>query len=645
MADTAAALVIQLTAETRSFQREMRNATGVFDAEGRKIERRQKQLRKNMEQNFSGFGRQLGGLLSAAAVIGFGKSIINIADALSDASEQLGVTVQQLQGLDYAARVSGASSEKLTQALSFLSDGLGAAQKGEGDIAKSMREAHIQMGSTVDVLFDVADRVKAARTETEKMNIATTYLGTKAGKSMVSFLNQGSAGLRRLQEEAAAKGQIWDPDTLARLDAAKDSFLTLEKAIVNIAAVPASEFIDDLSGFLNLLSEGKFLPALEKLGHILLPIAGAAVGGRVGGIAGAVVGGVGGIIADHFLNQHEKGSAPSVTTPKQGRSSVPLAPADIAKALRDAQQVREILRSTAEDAQRSSDDASEALRNVVRAEDEGLLNRAQGWSNFEDIQKEVIQELAKLDIQSVEERRDAELRALEVRRQADQDHLSELHATADEKRRLDEDYAKQRVNIEAAASHEVVIIRKKESDEIATIQTKNIQIADRLRRGLLDVGIAALHGFGSLKDAAISALEQIAELILELYVLKPLIEDIFGPAGTDLGGIFGSLLPGFANGTNNAPGGLAIVGERGPELVNLPKGSQVIPDISGMSRAGSGPVINQYFNLSGAVVTDELFAKMRRTANTEAQGVVAQYDRSIIPSRVRTLTGDPRRNY
>jgi phage-related tail protein len=37
-------------------------------------------------------------------------------------------------------------------------------------------------------------------------------------------------------------------------------------------------------------------------------------------------------------------------------------------------------------------------------------------------------------------------------------------------------------------------------------------------------------------------------------------------------------VPFFASGTNNAPGGLAVVGEKGPELVNLPRGSQVIPN-------------------------------------------------------------------
>lgn len=37
-------------------------------------------------------------------------------------------------------------------------------------------------------------------------------------------------------------------------------------------------------------------------------------------------------------------------------------------------------------------------------------------------------------------------------------------------------------------------------------------------------------------------------------------------------------IPGFASGVQNFRGGVALVGERGPELVNLPKGSDVIPN-------------------------------------------------------------------
>jgi hypothetical protein len=40
----------------------------------------------------------------------------------------------------------------------------------------------------------------------------------------------------------------------------------------------------------------------------------------------------------------------------------------------------------------------------------------------------------------------------------------------------------------------------------------------------------------------------------------------------------GLSFPMFAGGIDSAPGGLAVVGECGPELVNLPRGSQVIPN-------------------------------------------------------------------
>ena len=62
--------------------------------------------------------------------------------------------------------------------------------------------------------------------------------------------------------------------------------------------------------------------------------------------------------------------------------------------------------------------------------------------------------------------------------------------------------------------------------------------------------------------------------------MRGILEDVgssFLQSGlSGLGGLLG--LPAFANGTRFAPGGLAWVGERGPELVNLPRGSQVIPN-------------------------------------------------------------------
>lgn len=74
-----------------------------------------------------------------------------------------------------------------------------------------------------------------------------------------------------------------------------------------------------------------------------------------------------------------------------------------------------------------------------------------------------------------------------------------------------------------------------------------------------------------------------------------------GLLGSVLGGLSGKLasggfgllgkalkFPGFAGGTDFAPGGLAWVGERGRELVNLPRGSQVIPHAESMEMMRGG---------------------------------------------------------
>lgn len=72
-------------------------------------------------------------------------------------------------------------------------------------------------------------------------------------------------------------------------------------------------------------------------------------------------------------------------------------------------------------------------------------------------------------------------------------------------------------------------------------------------------------------------------------------------AGIGGNGLVGGLLkglgiPGFANGTQNFAGGIAQVNERGGEIMNLPRGTQIIPhDISkrmadGAAKAGGGVV-------------------------------------------------------
>jgi hypothetical protein len=92
-----------------------------------------------------------------------------------------------------------------------------------------------------------------------------------------------------------------------------------------------------------------------------------------------------------------------------------------------------------------------------------------------------------------------------------------------------------------------------------------------------------VEGTKSVSDAFKAMAKNIAAAINEIAA-KNIAKAIFGDKGSG-GGFFddifksiGSFLPAFAGGTSFAPGGMSLVGERGPEIVNLPRGASVTPN-------------------------------------------------------------------
>lgn len=116
------------------------------------------------------------------------------------------------------------------------------------------------------------------------------------------------------------------------------------------------------------------------------------------------------------------------------------------------------------------------------------------------------------------------------------------------------------------------------------------------------------QGFSEMGVAIVKALDQ---AIIKLLIVQPLMQSLQGglsslglgggvnpiaPGGvvpgavgpTSVGGA--PLIPGFASGTDSAPGGWSIVGENGPELMKVPAGSQILPN--GGAPSGGGTQVN-----------------------------------------------------
>jgi hypothetical protein len=93
-----------------------------------------------------------------------------------------------------------------------------------------------------------------------------------------------------------------------------------------------------------------------------------------------------------------------------------------------------------------------------------------------------------------------------------------------------------------------------------------------------------------------------------------------------------------ANGTDNWRGGLTLLGERGAELVNLPRGSQVFDaqESARMLRGGGGGS-HVLISLGQGLVGDILSQAEGQTVQ-----IVREYDRGL-PGRVADISRDPRR--
>jgi len=138
-----------------------------------------------------------------------------------------------------------------------------------------------------------------------------------------------------------------------------------------------------------------------------------------------------------------------------------------------------------------------------------------------------------------------------------------------------------------------------------------------------------------------------------------------GGGGGGIGGWFSSLFGGglsqatiskytpltglFANGTDYAPGGMAMVGERGPELVNLTQGSGVVSNHKLMSalaannnggQGGGIAGIRVYFDQNG-----NLQAKMESVSRKEARSASGQAVGQYSKQQTRGGFGDTQSVY
>lgn len=153
-------------------------------------------------------------------LVDVGKEAIEVASALNDTSQAIGVTTDALQELQYAGGLAGVSAQEMTQAITILSKTMAKAKAGGEEQAKAfasigvkVKDATGKLRPAEDVMGDIADHFKAMPDGAEKTAKAVELFG-RAGARMISMLNEGGEGLAELRQEAHDLGLVMDEDTI-----------------------------------------------------------------------------------------------------------------------------------------------------------------------------------------------------------------------------------------------------------------------------------------------------------------------------------------------------------------------------------------------------------------------------------------------
>jgi hypothetical protein len=161
-----------------------------------------------------GFGKTIGkALLSVKALVGALALFLGLSkvvgilsdlnkeiDTLGKLADRMGLTTAQLSALQVGAELAGSSAEELNMALSQLQRR--AAVKGD------FRDLY-------SILGEVADQMKNATTEGERLRIASENFGEELGGRMVLLLRDGSASLEQFAAEAERLGVAFDGRAVA----------------------------------------------------------------------------------------------------------------------------------------------------------------------------------------------------------------------------------------------------------------------------------------------------------------------------------------------------------------------------------------------------------------------------------------------
>lgn len=300
----SARLAVDVIARIEKFERELKKAGRVADANFGKVEKRGKQMATRLERDlsaagakisatFANFGKGLVGGIAAGGIAGIISQFRDVSKAVAsvgDEARRAGVNVEAFQEWKFVAEQNRIGVDALTDGLKelnlradeFVQTGKGSAAEAFMRLGYGTDELARKLQNPSELLLEIIGRLGSFE-RAAQIRISDELFGGSAGERFVELLDQGEQGIRDTIEEAHRLGAVMDQELIekaAELDRRFNAITTavgtgLKTAIVE-AASALQDFIDTFSGWWSEMEKRRGAA-----------IAGAQVGAMAGNTAAA----------------------------------------------------------------------------------------------------------------------------------------------------------------------------------------------------------------------------------------------------------------------------------------------------------------------------------------------------------------------
>lgn len=241
-------IVVSLEARTAEFTTDIDRAS---KAAAKDLQR----MRAESEKALKDFGKLIGAAAATAAVglAAMVKGALENADELGKLSQKVGVAVDDLSKLAYAAKLSDVDLGSLQQGLVKLSNAAVEAQKGTGQAADAFKQLGIsvtdsegRLKSNNDLLLELADSFSHLEDGPQKAALAMDIFG-KAGADLIPLLNGGRQAIQEAGAELEKFGGVVTPEAAKAAEEFNDNLTRLQTSAGGLANQIAGELAPDLA--------------------------------------------------------------------------------------------------------------------------------------------------------------------------------------------------------------------------------------------------------------------------------------------------------------------------------------------------------------------------------------------------------------